>query len=201
MTIETNTQNTSNEIETPRRKGKKPAYAPGTLVKALVPQRRSLEFTGIVENHGKFRINDAGEAVPDENSSESLYVVKVTEAPEDQYEDRTFLLANNKIIGTVEDLRSRDEERARVTAAIENGLTGHNFTFRRDARQKNPAWILNGTFDSYDLRQIADLLDSDAFVGVSAKIQITRAPVSTTTMPNVTASDVFGDEDVDTDAA
>lgn len=201
MTIETNTQNTSNEIETPRRKGKKPAYAPGTLVKALVPQRRSLEFTGIVENHGKFRINDAGEAVPDENSSESLYVVKVTEAPEDQYEDRTFLLANNKIIGTVEDLRSRDEERARVTAAIENGLTGHNFTFRRDARQKNPAWILNGTFDSYDLRQIADLLDSDAFVGVSAKIQITRAPVSTMTMPNVTASDVFGDEDVDTDAA
>lgn len=201
MTIETNTQNTSNEIETPRRKGKKPAYAPGTLVKALVPQRRSLEFTGIVENHGKFRINDAGEAVPDENSSESLYVVKVTEAPEDQYEDRTFLLANNKIIGTVEDLRSRDEERARVTTAIENGLTGHNFTFRRDARQKNPAWILNGTFDSYDLRHIADLLDSDAFVGVSAKIQITRAPVSTTTMPNVTASDVFGDEDVDTDAA
>lgn len=197
MTTETNTTETTTENTNPRRKGKKPSYAPGVLVRALVPQRRALEFTGVVENHGKFRINDAGEAVPDENSSESLYVIKVTEAPEEQYEGRTFLLANNKIVGTVEELAARDEERASVTTVIETALVEHNISFRPDARQKNPAWILEGTFGADELRQIADLLDGDNFAGIRAKVQINRDSTVEVARPTVTASDIFGDDDVE----
>jgi len=193
MITETNTQTTTN-TEAPRRKGKRPTYAPGAIVKALIPQRRALEFTGIVEDHGKFRLNDAGEAVADENISESFYVVKVTNAPEEKYDGRTFLLNNNKILGTVEELRARDEARRSVTSTIENGLTEGGITFRPDARQKNPAWILDGAFTADSLRALADILDSEGFEGVLAKVQIHRDVSAVVTRPTVNVTDVFADD-------
>jgi len=194
MITETNTQTTTN-TEAPRRKGKKPTYAPGAVVKALIPQRRALEFTGVVLDHGKFRLNDAGEAVADENISESFYVVEVQDAPEEKYDGRTFLLNNNKIIGTVEELQARDEARRAVTSTIENTLTEGGITFRPDARQKNPAWILDGTFTADDLRQLADILDSDGFDGVQAKVQIHRDVTVAVTRPTVNVTDVFADDE------
>lgn len=196
MITETNTETTT---ETPRRKGKKPTYAPGAIVKALIPQRRALEFTGVVRDHGKFRLNDAGEAVADENISESFYVVDVQDAPEDKYDGRTFLLNNNKILGTVEALRARDEARRAVTETIENGLTEGGITFRPDNRQKNPAWILDGTFTADALRSLADILDGEGFEGVQAKVQIHRDVNVTVARPDVNANDVFGSDEDDTD--
>lgn len=190
MITETNTETTTN-TEAPRRKGKKPTYAPGAIVKALIPQRRALEFTGVVRDHGKFRLNDAGEAVADENISESFYVIEVQDAPEDKYDGRTFLLNNNKILGTVEDLRARDEARRAVTENIENRLSEGGITFRPDNRQKNPAWILNGTFTADSLRDLADILDSEGFEGVQAKVQIHHDSTVAVTRPEVNVDDVF----------
>lgn len=183
------------------RRSKRAVYAPGTLVRALIPNRRSLRFTGVIEAHGKFRINDAGEAVEDDSSSESLYVVRVTEAPEAQYADRTFLLGSTKILGTVEELRVVEEERENLVNAVETTLTEEGINFRKDSRQKNPAWILDGTFSSAGLRQIADLMDSESFTNVCAKVQINTEVSASTTTPNVTATDVFGDTEDSEEAA